>query len=274
MPRARNQKVAMTLTKLPKHKTLVDPFTGDPLEAIGFKRNGSPIWPVLGGSQPVVDPAAPPADPAPTPTPAPKPGPPAPAPAPAVDPALPDPKAYDALGDAGKRAVAAEREARAAADESRKATEKTNADLTAQLAQLEPLQKLAKALGGGEAAAGKTEVELLSERLAAQEKAITEQRDEAAKERLLRIRLEVAQEKGLTKAQAARLTGTTAEELAADADELLSLFPAPVVVTPPAVDPKAPAPKPDPSQGARGEAPTRSTSLAAAIGAEMAQKTG
>lgn len=226
-------------------------------------------------TQPAVDPATAVADPAPTPAPAPapKPGPPAqvsPAPAPA-----PDSDAKDAAWEAstskgGKAAVLAdlghEREAR-------KAAEKIVDDMKSQLEALAPLQKIAAALGGDPSKV-KTEYELLSERLVEQEKAITEQRDEAAKERLLRIRLEVAQEKGLTKAQAARLTGTTAEELAADADELLSLFPAPVVVTPPAVDPKAPAPKPDPSQGARGEAPTRSSSLAAAIGAEMAQKTG
>lgn len=254
----------MTLKYLPKHATLVD-FSGLPLQAIGVKRNGDPIWPVMGGSQPVGDPPVVPADPAPAPTP--NPGPPAP-----VDPTpTTDPKPGDALGDSGKRALAAERDARKAADEARKTAEKANVDLLAQLAKLEPLQKLAEALGGGEGAKGKTEVELLNERLTNHEKELADQRDETNKERLLRIRLEVAQEKGLTKAQAARLTGTTAEELAADADDLIALFPAPAVVTPPVADPKPPVPKPDPSQGARGDAPTRSTSLAAAIQAAQAQ---
>jgi hypothetical protein len=255
----------MTLKHLPTHATLVDPFDGLALKALGFKRNGAPIWPAMGGSQPVADPPAPaPTDPAPTPDPSPQP---------------PSPTASaptDQLGDAGKKAIAEERD-RATAERKRANELQAKFDMLgpigAQLAELESLKPLALALSGKAQGNTKTDLELLTERLTAQEQAIAEQRDEAAKERLLRIRLEVAQEKGLTKAQAARLTGTTAEELAADADELLALFPAPVVVTPPAADPKTPAPKPDPSQGARGEAPTRSSSLAAAIGAEMAQRT-
>lgn len=266
----------MTLKHLPTHATLVNPFNGMPLTAIGFKRDGSPIWPLMGGSQPVGDP---PVDPAPTP-PAPATDP-APAPAPPKhaaphDPANPDPA--DPLGDPGKKALTAERDARKAADTARTAAEKANADLKAQLDALAPLQKLAAALGGGDADKGKTEVELLSERLAAQEKAIADQKAEVAAERLLRMRLEVAAEKGLTKAQAARLAGTTAEELAADADELLALFPAAPATTappatPPPATPKPAAPKPDPSQGSRGETPTRNTSLAGAIATAMAPKT-
>ncbi len=46
-------------------------------------------------------------------------------------------------------------------------------------------------------------------------------------ERVTRLRLEVAAEKGLTPAQAKRLNGASKEELEADADELLTVFPAP-----------------------------------------------
>lgn len=46
----------------------------------------------------------------------------------------------------------------------------------------------------------------------------------AADAELRAMRLEVAATKGLTPAQAKRLVGTTAEELEADADELLSTF--------------------------------------------------
>lgn len=58
------------------------------------------------------------------------------------------------------------------------------------------------------------------------------------------MRLEIAAEKGLTPAQAKRLVGTTIEELAADAEEILEAFP-----TKPA-SPPPPSQKPSPS--ARG----------------------
>lgn len=32
------------------HPTLIDPATGEPLEAIGIRANGAPIWPMIGGS--------------------------------------------------------------------------------------------------------------------------------------------------------------------------------------------------------------------------------
>jgi hypothetical protein len=54
-----------------------------------------------------------------------------------------------------------------------------------------------------------------------------------------------AHEKGLTAAQAARLVGRTREELTADADALLEAF-KDVAGTPG-------TPKPDPTQGPRGE---------------------
>src|SRR5699024_3462059 len=65
--------------------------------------------------------------------------------------------------------------------------------------------------------ASKSDSERTSEKLSAAEK-----RAEEAESRLLR--LEVAQEKGLTAAQAKRLVGGTREELESDADELLDTF--------------------------------------------------
>lgn len=149
--------------------------------------------------------ATPPADPAPLPAP----------------PAAGTP-ADEPLGEAGKKALQAERDARAA--------------LEKEIARLKPLADL---LGGKPTGDTKSDLEKLTERMAELETA-------AATERLGRLRLEVATEKGLTPAQAARLQGTSRDELAADADALLALFPA------------APAasgtPKPDPSQGAKGTA--------------------
>jgi hypothetical protein len=161
--------------------------------------------------------------------------PPAPPAAP-VDPpaAKPDDKP---LGPGGEKALQAERDAR-------KALEK-------QIAALAPLQKLAEALGSGTpAAAGKNEVELLNERFAQHEKTVAE-------ERAARWRAEVAHEKGLTPQQAARLVGATREDLVADADALVALFPA-------AAPPAPGTPKPDPSQGARGAGPTVDSRIAEA----------
>lgn len=185
---------------LPTH-----PFTG--LKAIGFRRDGAPIWPVLGGApdpEPALDPTdQPPADP----------------------PADPKPADADPLGDAGKKALAAEREARKAAEKKLAAYEKAEQ---------------------AKADADKTEAE---------KRAAAEQRAQDAELRAMRI--EVAHEKGLTPAQAKRLVGGTREELEADAEQLLKDFP---------VAPAKPAtPKPDPSQGARGEPAARPTSLGAAI---------
>lgn len=42
---------------LPVHPTMQHPITGAPVQAIGVGRNGSPIWPVIGGSQPLGGPA-------------------------------------------------------------------------------------------------------------------------------------------------------------------------------------------------------------------------
>lgn len=106
----------------------------------------------------------------------------------------PDPAAN--LGDAGKRALEAER--KRARDEKKRADE-----LAARLKDLEDKDK--------------TEGERLTGRLTEAEK-----RAEAAEARALR--LEVAHAKGLTPGQAKRLVGTTQEELEADADEILAEF--------------------------------------------------
>ena len=165
-------------------------------------------------TQPAPNPMPPPGDPAPAPT-DPKPTPPA------------DPPEDKPLGPAGERALAAEREAR-------KALEK-------QIAEFAPLKELAASLAGGQKPPpGKSEVDVLREQFETHQK-------ELAEERAARWRAEVASEKGLTAQQAARLRGTTREELVADADELLSLFPAA------STGPRTPAP--DPSQGARGGQP-------------------
>jgi hypothetical protein len=207
------------------------------LRAVGIV-GGKPVWPILGGSGPI--PGGGQAPPAPAPTPPPNPAPPTgqPASAPgtatpptpaagpakggATPPASGEPK-DEPLGEGGKKALEAEREAR-------KALEK-------QVAALAPLQKLAEALGvTPEAGQGKTEIEQITERLANHEQ-------ELASEREARWRAEVANEKQLTPEQAAELRGATREELAAHADRLLTLFPQ---------TQQSGTPRPDPSQGGRG----------------------
>jgi len=101
------------------------------------------------------------------------------------------------------------------------------------------LERLAATLAGDQADDGRTDVQRLTERLDSYERQIAE-------ERQARWRAEVAAEKGLPAALAARLQGSTREELAADADALLLLIPA-APATP--AGPRIPAP--DPSQGAR-----------------------
>lgn len=100
------------------------------------------------------------------------------------------------LGDAGKKALDAERR-------EKRAAEKRAADLEARLKEFEDRDK--------------TESTRAIERAEAAEKAAA-----AAESRALR--LEIAAEKGLTPAQAKRLVGESREELEADADELLETF--------------------------------------------------
>lgn len=102
--------------------------------------------------------------------------------------------------DAGaKKALEAERKARREADAKAK-------DLEAQLAKIQD--------------EGKSASDKLTEQVAQLTKNLA---DESVK----RLRVEVAAARGLTPAQAKRLTGTTQEELEADADDLLEAFPAP-----------------------------------------------
>lgn len=100
------------------------------------------------------------------------------------------------LGDAGKKALDAERR-------EKRAAEKRAAELEARLKEFEDRDK--------------TESTRAIERAEAAEKAAA-----AAEARALR--LEIAAEKGLTPAQAKRLVGESREELEADADELLETF--------------------------------------------------
>ncbi len=201
------------MTTLPSHPYLTHPRTGERLRAIGFTRRG-PIWPQLGAS-----PDDPPADPAGAPDDKPAGDPPT---DPSADKGKPD---ADQLGDAGKKALAAEREQRKAAEKELAKYRKADQD---------------------RADADKSEAE---KRTAAEQRAVAAE--------LRATRLEVAHEKGLTPAQAKRLVGDTKEAIEADADEILRDFP-----TTPA---KPAPPKPDPSQGARGETKTRPTSLGAAV---------
>ena len=194
----------------------VHPRTG--LTALGLRRNGAPIWPVRGGSgegEPPV--GAPPANPA------------NPAGEGGDDDLPPD------LGDAGKQAIDRMKAQRNAALASAKALEE-------QLAKLAPLQKLAEALAGSPSGDGKTDLETLTARL-------TQHETELAKERAARTRAEVIAEKQLSPKQAKRLQGSTREELAADADEILRDFPD----TPASSRPGSP--RPDRSQGNRGDKP-------------------
>ena len=139
----------------------------------------------------------------------------------------------DELRAAGRKALEAERAAN-------KASKKQIAELQAKLKEYED--------------ANKTEAEKTAERLAAIEKDNAASRSRAE-------RLEVALDKGLPKALAARLQGSTREELEADADELLKLV----------GEQKPASPKPDPSQG-HGGAGAKPTSMEAAIAAALGAK--
>lgn len=107
-----------------------------------------------------------------------------------------DQPATGELGDAGKKALDAERR-------EKRAAEKRAAELEARLKEFEDRDK--------------TESTRAIERAEAAEKA-------AAAAEARATRLEIAAEKGLTPAQAKRLVGDTREELEADADELLETF--------------------------------------------------
>lgn len=173
----------------------------------------------MGQPTPPADPSAtPPADPSKTPEPTP----------------TTPPATGDGLGDAGKKALEAERAAR-------KELEKQIKELQARNPVAELLAKL-----GEKPAAGQDANQAVLDRIAALERS-------KADAELRALRAEVANAKKLPDGLAARLQGSTKEELEADADALLALIPA-ATGTPG-------TPKPDPSQGPRGGA----NDLAAAI---------
>lgn len=97
------------------------------------------------------------------------------------------------LGDAGKKALEAERR-------DKRAAERRAAELEARLKEFEDRDK--------------SEAEKLAERAEAAERSLADLQANA-------LRAEVALDKGLTPSQAKRLIGSTREELEADADELL-----------------------------------------------------
>lgn len=109
----------------------------------------------------------------------------------------------------------------------------------------DPVKAIAEALGVKPA-------DVKTDDLAATVKQMQEQMRAAE---LRAVRLEVAAAKGLTPAQAARLQGTTREELDADADQLKELFPT-------SATPGIPAP--DPTQGSRGSTNALEAQLKAA----------
>lgn len=147
-------------------------------------------------------------DPAPTP-----PAPSAPEPTPPADPApTPDP-----LGDAGLKALQAER-TRAA---------KAEADLKALQKQIEDSQKTA-------------------EQKAAD--AITAATTVATEATAKALRYEVAADKGIDLALASRLTGSTREELEADADKLMTLIPKGQAPATPPTGPTVPGQQPGGAQ--------------------------
>jgi len=99
--------------------------------------------------------------------------------------------------------IIAERDKWKALARKHEASAKSNADKAREFDRLSESQK--------------SEQERLNERVAAAERAAAEAETKA-------LRYEVAAERGLTAAQAKRLTGATREEMLADADDLLESF--------------------------------------------------
>ncbi len=106
----------------------------------------------------------------------------------------PPPNPADQLGDGGKKAIDAERDAR----------KKAEADLNALRQEIEDSKKTADQKAADALAAARAEAE---------------------QSRAQALRYEVAARKGLDLALAARLTGSTKEELEADAEALMALIP-------------------------------------------------
>lgn len=177
------------------------------------------------------------------------------------------------LGEGGKKALEAERARAKAAEKAAAEQARQLSDMEKQLKALQPaadmLTQLRRTFVPEDE---KTDLEKLTDRLAAAERTTGE-------ERLRRIQLEVIGDLKLGKEWVDFLRGDTYDDMKAYAEKLLALMPKPEPVPDPAGDQttagdppeekpkpkKAPAPKPDPSQGARGATQARPTSLGAAV---------
>jgi hypothetical protein len=211
---------AMPDTTLPIH-----PRTG--LRAVGYGRRG-PIWPILGGSSPEPSSGATPPQPG-TPTPTPPAPPTAPQPAGAGTSSQQPPTGTPGhqndqpLGEAGLRALQAEREARAAAERERDALRGQSTDLQ-------------------------------------QERAARQQAEQQlAAVQAERLRLQIAHDHRLPPEDLVFLTGTTQEELTGQATRLVSRGGQAAAAAPPPFAPNPgqaagngtppPAPKPSVASG-------------------------
>lgn len=122
-------------------------------------------------------------------------------------PAEPEPAGEEPadLGDSGKQALVAERDARRQAERKLKTVEQQLQEVTAALKSYEDRDK--------------TELELLREKAEAAEAKAAQAEQERQEAEYARLRQKVASEK---RVPAERLTGTTEEELLAEADDLLA----------------------------------------------------
>ncbi len=125
----------------------------------------------------------------------------------------------DDLGDGGKQAIVAEREARKVAERKLKTVEKQYHEVSAALKAYEDRDK--------------TEVELLREKAETAERRAAEAEQE-------RLRQKIASEKGVL---AELLTGATEDEITSSADRLIEWLQS-----------KAPAPRPRPTEGLKSGA--------------------
>lgn len=173
----------MRTTTLPVHPTLIDPKTGEPLEAIGVF-NGRPVWPILGGSGEDED----------------------------------DDDQDDEDDDEGQEpdddADADQDDADPKPGKGKRIVRKKNAENRNLRTRLRESEEKAKQWDN-HVAKNKSKEEQDAEKLAE-----TEKRASTSESELIRLR--VALRKGLTEKQAARLVGETEEDLEADADEFLA----------------------------------------------------
>ena len=248
---------------------------------IGFTKHSKPIYLIGGGSQPEGEPPAPDPDPAPTQTPPtdPAPTPPVPTPPPTTPAPKPAAQQTEDLESLPAWAQKLVREARAEAGKARTTAKQT----AAEEARQETLAQVAKALGLGQGDEPVDPDEL------------TRQIQEAQNATWVAgVELQVHRIAGRLGADAEALLDSnafrdmlddlvddnprTAEfataleaKVAAALEKHPKKYALPVATPPtPAEPPKPSAPKPDPSQGTRGEAPTRSAGLHAALKKAMA----